>query len=54
MTLPISNPKADLHYIYAHTKFRNNPLIVTEVIVPKQKQECEKGRCLSKTDKFAH
>ena len=27
--LPISNPKADLHNIYAQTKFHENPLILS-------------------------
>ena len=31
--LPISNPKADLHYIDAYTKFEDNSLIFTKVIV---------------------
>ena len=35
--LPISNPIPDLHNIYAHTKFGENPLIFTQVIVRKQK-----------------
>ena len=33
--LPINNPKADLHNINAHTKFGENPLIFTQVIVQK-------------------
>ena len=35
--LPISNPKPDLHNINAHTKFGENPLLFTEVIVRKRK-----------------
>ena len=31
--LPISNPKPDLHNINAHTKFRENPLMFTQVII---------------------
>ena len=31
--LPISNPKPDLHNINAHTKFGENPLIFTQVII---------------------
>ena len=33
--LPISNPKADLHNINAHTKFGENPLTFTIVIIRK-------------------
>ena len=35
--LPISNPKPDLHNINAHTKFGENPLTFTQVIVWKRK-----------------
>ena len=35
--LPISNPKPDLYNINAHTKFCENLLIVTQVIVRKHK-----------------
>ena len=35
--LPISNPKPDIHNINAHTKFGENPLKFTQVIVRKQK-----------------
>ena len=35
--LPISNPKPHLHNINAHTKFGENPLIFTQVIIQKQK-----------------
>ena len=31
--LPISNPKPDLHNINAHTKFGENPLMFTQVII---------------------
>ena len=34
--LPISNPKPDLHNISAHTKFGENPLMLTQVIIRKQ------------------
>ena len=37
--LPISNPKPDLHNINAHTKFGENPLIFTQVIIRKQKTD---------------
>ena len=35
--LPISNPKQDLHNINAHTKFGENPLTFTQVLVRKWK-----------------
>ena len=34
--LPFSNPKPDLHNINAHTKFGENPLLFTQVIVRKR------------------
>ena len=34
--LPISNPKPDLHNINAHTKFGENPLMFTQVIIRKR------------------
>ena len=34
--LPISNPKPDLHNINEHTKFWENSLILTEVIIQTQ------------------
>ena len=37
MCLPISNPDPDLHNINAHIKFRENPLMFTQVIIRKQK-----------------
>ena len=37
--LPISNPKPDLHNINAHTKFGENPLMFTQVIIQKQKTD---------------
>ena len=37
--LPISNPKPDLHNINAHTKFGENPLMFTQVIVRKRKTD---------------
>ena len=37
--LPISNPKPDLHNINAHTKFGENPLMFTQVIIRKQKTD---------------
>ena len=33
---PISNPKPDLHNINAHTKFGENPMMFTQVIIWKQ------------------
>ena len=35
--MPISNPKPDLHDISAHTKFGENPLTFTQIIVRKWK-----------------
>ena len=35
--LPISKSKTDLHNINAHTKFGENPLLFTQVIVKKRK-----------------
>ena len=37
--LPISNPKPHLHNINAHTKFGENPLMFTQVIIRKQKTD---------------
>ena len=37
--LPISNPKPDLHNINAHTKFGENPLMFTQVIILKRKTD---------------
>ena len=34
--IPISNPKPDLYNINAHTKFGENTLMFTQVIIPKQ------------------
>ena len=44
--LPISNPKPDLHNINAYTKFGENPLMFTRVIIRKQKTD---GRTDSQT-----
>ena len=37
--LPISNPKPDLHSINSHTKFGENPLMFTQVIIQKWKMD---------------
>ena len=37
--LPISNPKPDLHNINAHTKFGENSLMFTKVIIRKRKTD---------------
>ena len=37
--LPISNPKSDIHNINAHTKFGENPLMFTQVIIWKWKMD---------------
>ena len=38
-SLPISNPKPDLYSINAHTKFGENPLMFTQVIILKRKTD---------------
>ena len=43
-SLPISNTEPDLHNINAHTKFGENQLIFTQVIIWKQKYGCVIGR----------
>ena len=35
--LPINKPKVELHNVNAHTKFHENPLLFTKVIVQKRK-----------------
>ena len=40
--LPISNPKPDLHNNNAHTKFGENPLMFTQVIIGKRKMDGHK------------
>ena len=42
--LPNSNPKPDLHNINEHTKFGENPLMFTKVIIQKQKYGHVLGR----------
>ena len=42
--LPISNPKPDLHNINAHTKFGENPLMFTQVIIQKRKTDGQTDR----------
>ena len=42
--LPISNPKPDLHYMNAHTKFGENPLMFSLVIIRKRKYGHVSGR----------
>ena len=37
--LPISNPKPDIHKSNAHTKFGENPLMFTQVIIQKRKTD---------------
>ena len=46
--LAISNPKPDLHNINAHTKFGENPLMFTQVIIQKRKTD---GRTDGRTDR---
>ena len=38
LNLPFSNPNPDLHTINAHTKFGENPLMFTQVIILKRKK----------------
>ena len=42
--LPISNPKPDLLNVNAYSKFVENPLLFTQVIVRKQKYGRVSGR----------
>ena len=42
--LPISNPKSDLLNVNAYSKFGENPLLFTQVIVRKQKNGRVSGR----------
>ena len=42
--LPISNPKPDLLNVNAYSKFGENPLLFTQVIVRKRKYGCVSGR----------
>ena len=42
--LPICNPKPDLHNINAHTKFSENPLMFSQVIIRKRKYGRVSGR----------
>ena len=37
--LPISNPKPDLHNINEYTKFGENPLMFTQIIIRKRKTD---------------
>ena len=50
--LPISNPKPDIHNINAHTKFGENPLMFTQVIIRKRKTDgrTQDGRTDGRTD----
>ena len=50
--LPISNPKPDLHNINAHTKFGENPLMFTQVIIRERKTDgrTTDGRTDGRTD----
>ena len=50
--LPISNPKPDLLNVNAYSKFGENPLLFTQVIVQKQKYGRVSGRNLSKIDEI--
>ena len=53
--LPISNAKPDLLNVNAYSKFDENPLLFTKVIIRKRKYGCVSGRYLCKNlMKFAH
>ena len=53
--LAISNPKPDLLNVNANSKFGENPLLFTQVIIRKQKYGCVSGRLLrQKLTKFNH
>ena len=42
--LPISNPKSDLLNVNAYSKFDENPLLFTQVIIGKRKYRLVSGR----------
>ena len=54
--LPISNPKADLHYINAHTKSGENPLKFIKFMSRKKtkKTRVSGWQLCQKLTKFAH
>ena len=52
--LPISNPKPDLHNINAHTKFGENPLMFTQVIIRKRKMDGRTDVYVSTPDGRTH
>ena len=53
LNLPINNPKLDLNDISVDTKIGENPLILTQVILRKQKYEKYGGQItLSKIDEI--
>ena len=53
--LPISNSKPDLLNVNAYSKFGENPLLFTQVIIQKRKYGPVSGRYLRKNlTKFAH
>ena len=53
--LPISNTKPDLLNVNAYSKFDENPLLFTQVIIRKRKYGRVSGRQLRKNlTKFAH
>ena len=55
LNLHISNPKLDLLNVNAYSKFGENPLLFTQVIVRKRKYGRVSGRQLRKNlMKFAH
>ena len=46
----ISNPKADLHNINAHTKFGKNPLMFTRYLPEMKKRQTDRHTDRCKTD----
>ena len=52
--LPISNPKPDLHNINAHTKFDDNPLMFTQIIIRKRKTDGRMDRQMDKQPTWNH
>ena len=59
LNLPINNPKPDLYNINEHTKFRENPLTFTQVIIWKCKYRrtdwgTTDGQMDGQTDRYTH
>ena len=54
LNLPISNPKPNLHNINAHTKFSENPLMFTQVIIRRWKTDRRTKRRTDRHTDFQH